>query len=595
MSGIFGIFNRNGKPVDQEIVDTILEINSYWEPDAKGSWIEGSVALGNTMLWSTPESKYENLPLHKNTHVLTMDARIDNREELAKELVLPHLPLDQIGDSEFILAAYKKWGEECPKYLLGDFAFAIWDQQKQQMFCARDHIGIKPFYYHLDGDLFLFCNDMKGLIAYPGLSKVCNDEAVAIYLSVGELWHPTMTFFENTKKLPPATTLTVTKNGAVTKTYWRVEESPKIHLDSFDSYVERLRELLENAVQVRLRSAYPVASHLSGGLDSSSVAVLAARFLFKKNESLKVYNWVPAPDVGDDPHYYEWANSRVIAEIENIEHHYVQFDEDKLLEILLHHDIALNDTVDLWYEFSVRKEAHKAAVRTMLSGWGGDELISYHGRAYFTDIFQKGKSVTAIKQLWEETSTGKQRWRHFVSRCYRELLLPFFPSKLHCLFPKVICGTPDYSACVQDDFINCIVKKRHKESSVGKKSIREDQLYLYRQGHIINRVESWASSAFKDRIEYSYPLLDKRIVEFALGLPPEMYYQNKRGRFLFREVLGDLLPEHIRYGNFKAEPKRVSMMIKIIIKAIKKWENKVAGKSEIVRMNKNNYINFDKL
>jgi len=145
VSGIFGVFNRNTKRVNKDTINIMLDAMSYWESDDHGIWINGTVAFGHTMLWNTPESKYEHLPLEKNAYVLTMDARIDNRDELAKELVLPDLPLEKIGDSEFILSAYRKWGEDCPKYLLGDFAFAIWDGNKRQLFCARDHVGIKQW------------------------------------------------------------------------------------------------------------------------------------------------------------------------------------------------------------------------------------------------------------------------------------------------------------------------------------------------------------------------------------------------------------------------------------------------------------------
>lgn len=142
MSGIFGILNRSGKLVDKQIINSMLDAMSYWNPDDSGTWMDGPVAFGHAMLWNTPESKLEHLPNRQNAYVITMDARLDNREELAEKLEMVDRPMYQITDSDFILSAYHKWGEECPKYLLGDFAFAIWDKKKQQMFCTRDHIGI---------------------------------------------------------------------------------------------------------------------------------------------------------------------------------------------------------------------------------------------------------------------------------------------------------------------------------------------------------------------------------------------------------------------------------------------------------------------
>lgn len=134
MSGFFGIYKRDGKSVELGIVQKMLNAMSYWEPDESGSVREGSVAFAHMMLWNTPESKQENLPGKQDHLIITMDARLDNREELAEQLDLTSHSLQQITDSTFILAAYAKWGEDCPKYLLGDFSFAIWDGGKKQLF-----------------------------------------------------------------------------------------------------------------------------------------------------------------------------------------------------------------------------------------------------------------------------------------------------------------------------------------------------------------------------------------------------------------------------------------------------------------------------
>lgn len=203
MSGFFGIFNRNGKPVEEEIVDNMLEAMSYWDPDEKAVRMDGPVALGHAMLWNTPESKYEHLPLKQDAYILTMDARIDNREELAKEIELPDRPMGEIGDSEFILGAYKKWGEECPKHLLGDFAFSIWDTKKEQLFCVRDHVGIKSLYYYLDENKFIFSNDIRSIIEYPDIDTKYNDDAMALYIMTCDVLHSEWTFYQNIIKLPP--------------------------------------------------------------------------------------------------------------------------------------------------------------------------------------------------------------------------------------------------------------------------------------------------------------------------------------------------------------------------------------------------------
>ena len=218
MSGIFGILNRNGKPIDGKIVNTMLDAMSYWKPDDKGTWSKSSVAFGHAMLWNTPESKFEYFPVKKDTCILPTDARIDNRKELATELELPNCPMEEIGDSEFILAAYKKWGEECPKHLLGDFAFAIWDEKKEQLFCARDHVGIKPLFYFQSDDFFVFSNDISVLLRHPQIPKDFDDVTVADFIKDEGINSKYATFFEKIKKLPPATSMIVSKKEIMEKT-----------------------------------------------------------------------------------------------------------------------------------------------------------------------------------------------------------------------------------------------------------------------------------------------------------------------------------------------------------------------------------------
>ena len=595
MSGIFGFFNRNGKPADKKIADAMLEAVSYWDPDERHVVLEGAIAFGHAMLWNTPESKYEHPPLQRDGLMLTMDARIDNRDELVNKLDLPDRPLERIGDSEFILAAYRKWGEECPEHLLGDFSFVIWDEEKQMLFCARDHIGVKPFYYHTGKDLFVFGNDMRSLLAHQEVAADLDDEAVALYLNKGELWHPTLTFYESIRKLPPASIMTVTNSAVSTRTYWKPEDclKPDRYAD-FNSYQNRLRELLEDAVRVRLRTGYRVSSHLSGGLDSSTVAVLAARQLAQMQKSLKAFSWISSPKKEDDHTHYEWSNSRLVAQHEGMDLEHINLDGKNLSEILMHHDISYNDTVDLWYEFILRKKAQAEDIRTVLSGWGGDELISHNGRAYYSDLFRQGRVLDALKGLWHECRQKKNKKRCFISRFYRKVFLPSLPYRFLCLMPRVNCAQYDYLQCATGSFVRFARQRSvHPLTFMYKKDIRTDQLDLYRQGHIVSRLESWSSSAFENRLEYSFPLLDRRIVELAMRLPADFYYHNGTNRLLFRNAVTGIVPERIQWGNFKHEPKRGEQIFKHEIEAFSYLMDYLSEHKS--RLAHNRYIDVSKL
>ncbi len=167
MSGIVGIYYINGRPVEGETLGRMVDILAHRGPDGADIWCEGNIGLGHRMLWTTPESLMEKQPLVDRTGnlVLTADARIDNRGELISALRLNDSPVEKITDSALILAAYAEWGNQCPEKLIGDFAFAIWDKRKQVLFCARDHMGVKPFYYYYEpGKFFAFASEIKGLL-----------------------------------------------------------------------------------------------------------------------------------------------------------------------------------------------------------------------------------------------------------------------------------------------------------------------------------------------------------------------------------------------------------------------------------------------
>ena len=166
MSGIAGIVYFNSKSPSRELISNIKEKLSVRGPDRQQEWVEDNCALIHTMLWTTPESLTETLPYHDpiSELVITADARIDNRIELANRLGISSCELRDASDSRLILMSFKKWGKDCPKYLIGDFAFAIWNNKTKELFCARDHMSVKPFFYYINDDFFIFASEIKALL-----------------------------------------------------------------------------------------------------------------------------------------------------------------------------------------------------------------------------------------------------------------------------------------------------------------------------------------------------------------------------------------------------------------------------------------------
>ncbi len=595
MSVVFGIYNREIGAIGGSSIQAMDDALAYWDADESGEWSEGSVFLGHRMLWNTPESKLDHLPRHispnNQTLVITIDARLDNREVLAEQLRMTDLPLEQITDSELILAAYRKWGEACPKYLLGDFVFVIWDAAKEQLFCARDHIGIKPFYYHLSDDLFVFSSDIRGVIAHPKVSEKYNERSMTMF-SVSDLgfWDEKDTFFESIQKLPAATSMTITKEHLSESVYWSIENIPEVHYDTYDEYVEKLRELLLDAVKVRLRTAYPVASHLSGGLDSSAIAVLAARELEKRKQPLYAFNWVETPTGKYDPSSPEWGFAAQLESLENIEQKNIKLTAEFVAEMYDKVNIGTDDITYYWEEYLVREEAEKYKVRTLLSGWGGDDLISYDGYAYLSGLFWQGHFVKAVREIADINKDRKYRYLRTIKRSLREMLYPIFYKRMYGLYQG---GKPEFDLFefTQEPFTS-IARGYSFEDTGFRPGAHNEQKALFASGHIVQRIENWGGSALEKKLEYRYPLLDKRIVEFALAVPEELYARREgHQRYFFRSAISDYVPENIIWEEKISEPEHHKVWMRLRGDAVELWMKKNGQDPK----NRNRYMDFSKI
>ena len=199
-------------------------------------WMEGGIGLGGRHTAAPIEEAYGGPPLHFDRDAglaLAADARIDDREGLCESLGIPHPERPVTSDGDLILRAYVRWGRECPNHLLGDYAFVVWDQRKRSLFCARDHIGARPFYYALSSKRFVFASTVEAVLAAPDVSDELDESVVAAFLTqIGWQAHMTArTFFKMVRKLPPGHTLTVAavpdaRAPARPERYWRPERIP---------------------------------------------------------------------------------------------------------------------------------------------------------------------------------------------------------------------------------------------------------------------------------------------------------------------------------------------------------------------------------
>lgn len=569
MSAIVGIFHLTGEPVSAETLQPAMEAVAHYGGNGQGIWISDTVGLGHQMQHLTPESLHESLPYTLSSLTVTADARIDNREELFDALGIGATEGTQIPDSVLILLAYRRWGEACATRLLGDFAFAIYDASDRTLFCARDPVGARPFYYYATPGRFAFASDIKGILAFPHLKVAISEVEIARYLLCNAPIYidNTHTFYQHVYKLPFAHWLTISPAGIRQQCYWVPGSQPELHLGSVDEYADALFELVQLAVRDRLRACVKVGAHISGGIDSSSIAVLAARHLRQEGYTLPVFSWSPpreemppASELYDKP---EHDRIEAICQQEGLEPIYTPRDLMSIQHLRML-DISTDPVNSLIYELSVQRRASAQGIRLLLSGWGGDEAASFNGRGALAECFLTGnwRSLAAFLNL-------RQAWKHprqlkgVLSRLWNTAFLPTLPDRLYFAFQKRALYAQVNNPFIQPLFANRIQPYLRPPDPQPRElgTVRQSQLRLWEYGHLTARMESWAAAGAYHGITYAYPLTDRRVLEFAYALPRDLFLRRVKGysigRYLYRYTMARILPQGMPWQDMKQD---VSLM-----------------------------------
>src|SRR6266581_5778826 len=306
MSGIVGIVNLDGAPVNRALLRRMTDFMSFRGPDAQQTWVDGNVGFGHTLLRTTEESEREYQPFTLDGRVwIVADARVDAQDDLIGKLAARGEYIERgAADVELLLRAYRTWGEQCVDHLLGDFAFAVWDPSRRRLFCARDHLGVKPFFYAHVGETIVFSNTLDCVRQHPLVSDRLNDLAIADFL----LWDlnddPATTSFHDIQRIPPAHCAIGSGSGLHMSRYWTLPIDGPIYFKRSGDYPDRFKELLEMAVRDRLRTK-KVAIFMSGGMDSSALAATACKILHNHSSSCEVHAFTSVIDGSDqnERHY----------------------------------------------------------------------------------------------------------------------------------------------------------------------------------------------------------------------------------------------------------------------------------------------------
>jgi asparagine synthase (glutamine-hydrolysing) len=558
MSGIAGIYYLDGRPVERMDIQRMVDSIAHRGPDGFGVWTDGPVGLGHRMLWTTPESLHEKLPFTNKTGDLTItaDARIDNRDELIPAINFNGRPRENITDSEIILAAYEKWGEQCPEKLLGDFSFAIWNKRKQTIYCARDHMGIKPFYYYRSNKIFAFASEIKAILTQSEAPRRLNEVMVAYYL-VSMFEDKTITFYQDIFRLPPAHTMTVDYGKVRVNKYWSLDPSRELKLGSDEEYAEAFRDIFTEAVRCRLRSAFPIGSMLSGGLDSSSI-VCVARHLLSQNGGVRLQTFSAIFDEVTKCDERNYINM-VLAQ-GSIEPHYIHADRlsplTDLDRVFWHEDEPFF-APNLFIHWGLFSAAKHQGIHILLDGLDGDATVSY-GITYLTELIRKGSWVVLSKEInGLSKHFNRSPWKIFRSYC----LSPFIPQPIRQVWRMF--HWRNRPAWRIDNIVNPGFARRiglddriqtlQGEWARPPRTEREHHYLELTWGLIPFIIEIGDRAAGAFFLEPRYPFLDIRLVEFCLALPPEQKIQNGWTRMVMRRAMAGILPVEIQWRGGKSD------------------------------------------
>lgn len=562
MSAITGLVHFNDNPISIDHSNILMSVFKRFPADSVDTLLKETVFLGCHAQWITPESINEQLPYfdYDKQLTITADAIIDNRQEVIEKLNINDKSLlNTMPDSQLILMAYIKFGEECPKHLIGDFAFAIWDERNKKIFAARDFSGSRTLYYHFSGDKFVFSTLIEPLLSLPFITKKINEEWLAQFLAIPgpvEAVDMDATPYKEILQLPPSHSITVCENKVSLKRYVTAGSAGKLVLASDSDYEEGFREVFQRAVSDRIRTLGEVGSHLSGGLDSGTVVGFAASELNLQNKQLHTYSYIPEEGFEDFTEAYYLPDERhfikeTVTHAGNIKDNYLDFQgRDPYTEI--------DDFIQLMempYKFfentywlkGINEEAEKVGIKVMLNGARGNHSISWGSYKltynYYISLLRRLKWL----KLFQEVDAYCA-----VHNTGKKVVLPFLAKKAIMPSDNKGSGNP-YSV-----FINPGLAKKTKvfekleAHSIDYKGEAVTDLAHYRRQYY-QSLYPWNKSGTADtKLSLRYglwnrdPTNDIRVIQYCLSIPEEQYVKAGMERSLIRRATKGILPDTVR-------------------------------------------------
>jgi asparagine synthase (glutamine-hydrolysing) len=555
MCGIAGVLKFGGKgQVKDSVLRRMCAAMVHRGPDDEGIYTQGVVGLGMRRL-SIIDLATGHQPIgnEDGTVWIVFNGEIYNHAALRKQLIAQGHHFSTHSDTETIVHLYEEYGQECVQHLRGMFAFAIWDSRVRKLFVARDRLGIKPLYYHLSPERFLFGSEIKVVLAHPDVYASFDRGTLPEYLAFGYV-SGTETLYQGIHKLLPGHWLEIDEHGKVRiERYWDLA----VNADQKDiresEYVSTYRDLLESAVRSHMMSDVPLGVFLSGGLDSSAVAALATRARGGPVETFSV---------GYSEHAYsELPHAHVVAQHLNSIHHEVLVSRkdffDALPQLIWHEDepIAWPSSVALYFVARLARER----VTVVLTGEGSDETLAGYSRYAFTlrnaafDRTYRRLVPGGLRHWVRESLSNSPR----IGATTRRKLSHTFLAKDGASWPSFYFDNffSAFSEAEQTGLLNESVRAgfedgqsyRHVLHYWERSSGRMLQRLLYTdiKTYLVELLMKQDNMSMAASVESRVPFLDHELVEFAMRIPQSLLIKGLSGKVILKKAVADLLPASI--------------------------------------------------
>jgi asparagine synthase (glutamine-hydrolysing) len=554
LSGFGAIYNLNRQPLALEKLVSFASGVDHRGPDASGHWLSGPVGLAHRALHTTPESLEERQPfVNSEGFAIVLDGRVDNAPDLLQSLLNHSGAVRGDGDAELVLSLYLCFGVACVSRIIGDFSFAIWDPRRRELFCARDALGIRPFFYHASHQLFIAGSEVGQILRHEAVSSTPNEGMIAEYLAcaMNEL---SETLYRDVRRLPPAHFIVAGVDGIQVRRYFDINAGKTIRYTNDQEYAEHFGALFKEAVRCRLRSPHSVGIFLSGGVDSSSVAAVASHLMkntvnpVTRLEALSLV--FPGQSDCDESEYIRDAvlSSALPARRSTPT---IRSTAQYLADVLQFRDFP--DYPNGAMSNSLSELARQSGIRVVLTGLGGDEWLmgSY---CHYADLLKSFRFAKLRRQLVQDaiSSGGRVSWR----KLFRFGVWPLLPTGVQSAMGRLLSSRQvppwiDASFARRTDLADRL--STQSRSPDFPAFAQKDLYQVFASGWRVHALEMEDRSAANQQIEQRHPFSDRRILEFALALPEEQRWKDQQTKYILRNAMKPFLPESIRSRRTKAE------------------------------------------